>query len=69
MKYIIIDWAGNLQFKDKKFNSIEDGLDFLYDNTDEDEHDEYIVCEDKVENITQLNIIDMLEGRSFRAQI
>lgn len=30
MKYFIKDWAGNVLFDGKTFNSFEDGWDFLY---------------------------------------
>jgi hypothetical protein len=33
-KFIIQDWAGNHLFKDKKFDSFEDGWEFIYENVD-----------------------------------
>ena len=51
-KYIIIDWADNHCFTSKKFNSYEDGWNFLYcqfpkiDGDDrEDELDSYYVVQ------------------------
>lgn len=43
-KYIIQDWAGNHLFKDKTFNSFDDGFAFLQE-TFEDDNDiqEYFV--------------------------
>ena len=33
-KYIIQDWAGNHLFKDKEFDTFEDGWEFIYENVD-----------------------------------
>lgn len=38
-KFIIIDWAGNHLFKDKEFNSFEEGWEFIYENVDNSEFD------------------------------
>ncbi len=54
--YIIIDWAGNRLFKDKVFNSFDEGWEFIYanvdnskyeetQNEDDNEHQEYYVIE------------------------
>ena len=36
MKYIIQDWAGNHLFKDKTFDSYEEGWEFIYANVSEE---------------------------------
>jgi hypothetical protein len=53
-KFIIVDWADNHCFTNKKFDSYEDGWDFLYskfpviDGDDrEDELSSYYVIEEK----------------------
>ncbi len=43
-KYIIEDWAGNHLFKDKVFESFEDGWDFIMEQfPDEDDLQDYYV--------------------------
>lgn len=43
-KYIIEDWAGNHLFKDKVFDSFEDGWDFIMEQfPDEDDLQDYYV--------------------------
>lgn len=46
--YIIEDWAGNRLFKDKSFDSFEEGWEFIYENIKEDSpedgtYDDYYV--------------------------
>lgn len=45
MIHIIEDWAGNHLFKDRTFDSFEDGWDFLMEQfpNDEDLQDYYVV--------------------------
>lgn len=38
-QYIIKDWAGNHLFKDKIFDSFEDGWEFIYQNVDNSLYD------------------------------
>ena len=38
--YKIIDWAGNRMFKDKTFNTFEDGWGYIYENVDNTAFDE-----------------------------
>jgi hypothetical protein len=38
-KFVIEDWAGNHLFKNKTFNSFEDGWDFIYTNVDNSKYD------------------------------
>jgi len=68
-KFIIIDWANNHVFKNKQFDSFEDGINFLSINTEEDELDEFLVVEAKDFKSTPLSVLDILEGRSYRAQM
>ena len=43
-KYVIEDWAGNHLFKQKTFDSFEDGFDFLlFQFPDDEELQEYNV--------------------------
>jgi hypothetical protein len=53
-KYIIEDWAGNHLFKNKTFNSFDEGRQFIWNNVDnsvfdrtqnddDDEHQDYFV--------------------------
>jgi hypothetical protein len=37
--YIIKDWAGNHLFIDKKFESFDDGWEFIYENIDNSLYD------------------------------
>lgn len=37
MKYIIKDWADNVMFDGKEFDSFEDGWGFIYESIDDDE--------------------------------
>ena len=51
-KYIIVDWANNHLFKDKVFNTPEEGMDFIYENVKEENeddgtYDDYFVVEQK----------------------
>ncbi len=39
-KYIIQDWAGNHLFKDKEFDSFEEGWEFIYENVQEETEDD-----------------------------
>lgn len=39
-KFIITDWAGNLLFKDKDFETFEEAWDFIYENVDNSKYDE-----------------------------
>jgi hypothetical protein len=39
-KFIIQDWAGNHLFKDKEFNSFEEGWEFIYENVQEETEDD-----------------------------
>lgn len=43
--YVIIDWANNLLFNGKEFETFEDGWDYLYRlfPEDESEFDDYYV--------------------------
>jgi hypothetical protein len=44
VEYIIEDWAGNHLFKDKVFESFEDGWDFIMQQfPDEDDLQDYYV--------------------------
>ena len=66
--YIITDWANNRLFGDKQFKTEEEAFDFLYEIVEEDVED-YIVCEGKDFIPTVLDTIDLLENRSYRAQL
>ena len=37
--YVIIDWAGNHLFLNKKFETYQDGWDFIYENVDNSLYD------------------------------
>lgn len=39
-EFIIVDWADNHLFKDKIFNSFEDGWDFIRENISEETEDD-----------------------------
>lgn len=39
-KFIIIDWAWNHLFKDKEFETFEDGWEYIYENVDNSKYDE-----------------------------
>ncbi len=38
-KFIIVDWAGNHLFKDKEFNSFDEGWAYIEANVDNSEFD------------------------------
>ena len=40
MSYIIKDWAGNHLFRDKAFDSFEEGWEFIYTNVDNSEYEQ-----------------------------
>lgn len=49
-KFIIIDWANNHLFKDRVFNSFEEGWNFIRENVKEESeedgtYDDYFVIE------------------------
>lgn len=46
-KYIIEDWAGNHLFKNKEFDSYEDGFEFLREKFDETDLDDVFVIPKK----------------------
>ncbi len=48
-KYIIEDWAGNHLFKDKVFDSFEDGWDFIMEQfpNEDDLQDYYVIPKNK----------------------
>lgn len=39
-KFIITDWAGNHLFKDKEFETFEEGWEYIYENVDNSKYDE-----------------------------
>lgn len=44
MKFIIEDWAGNVLFNGKEFDSFEDGWEFLFKRfPDEEDFSDYFV--------------------------
>jgi pterin-4a-carbinolamine dehydratase len=47
MKFIIKDWADNICFQGKEFDSFEDAWEFIYDvaQFSEEDCDEYFVTE------------------------
>ena len=67
--FIITDWANNLVFNGKRFKSEEEAGDHVLDNATDDEMDEFIVIPIKDFKPTQLDTLDLLEGRSYRAQL
>lgn len=38
--FIIIDWAGNHLFKDKEFETFEEGWEYIYENVNNSKYDE-----------------------------
>ena len=49
-KFIITDWAGNHLFKDKEFETFEEGWDYIYENVDNSKYDE---TENEDDNVYQ----------------
>lgn len=39
-KFIITDWVGNHLFKDKEFETFEEGWEYIYENIDNSKYDE-----------------------------
>lgn len=54
IKYIIKDWAGNHLFKDREFDSFEDGCDFLLQEfpNDEDLQEYFVIPLIEINNMT-----------------
>jgi len=40
-EFIIVDWVNNHLFKDKVFNSFEDGWDFIQENIEDNNDNTY----------------------------
>lgn len=55
-KYIIKDWAGNHLFKNYRFDSFEEGWNFIYKNVDNSTYD---LSGDENDNIYQEYYVEL----------
>lgn len=56
MKYLIQDWAGNVLFQGKEFDSFEDAWGFIYEQFPNDEEfDDYFVIQGKAREARHLD--------------
>lgn len=61
--FIIIDWAGNHLFRNKTFNSFEEGWDFIYKNVDNSEFER--TQNDNDDNYQEYEVIEEFKYINF----